>query len=208
MLKGDTQQFTALIDYLYDQWSVPCALLIFVLYVVPLSDFRAYVIVPLTVALIPLLATEFALFCHRRGILSYIYRTVHHFLSAAYIRVLFHLKELQQSKVGQFMLGLAGVNLGLVGYALYCNIDLLRLFTTFFAMLRTFVVSLRDPVAILHSFQELLRTLWVYQFMEGVRVHYVGDAIKLIESGSVSVVFFLYFLFVTGCLMLGATGIP
>ena len=201
-LDAEANQFAALVDYLYDEWSVRAAVLIFVLYVAPLGDARAYAIVPLTVALVPVLLTELALFCHRSGILRYIYDTVYSFLSAAFIKVLFGLKQLQQSKIGQFILGLAGCNLALLAYFLYKNVHLMRLFSDFFTLIRTFIVSLGDPVAILLSFQDLLRTLAAYRTMEAVRTQYVDYIIRQIDAGSYTVI--AEILFITAVLIMAS----
>lgn len=201
-LNAEANQFAALVDYLYDEWSVRAAILIFVLYVAPLGDARAYAIVPLTVALVPVLLTEFALFCHRRGILRYLYDTVYSFLSAAFIKVLFGLRQLQQSKVGQFILGLAGSNLALAAYFLYKNVHLMRLFSDLFTLAHTFIVSLGNPVAILLSFQDLLRTLAAYRTMEAVRTQYVDYIIQRIDAGSYTVIVEVFF--VTGILIVAS----
>ena len=56
-------------------------------------------------------------------------------------------------------------------------------------MLYTLASELRDPVKIMLSFQETLRTLSVYKAMEYIRVEYVDQMVKAIDAGSVSVLF-------------------
>jgi hypothetical protein len=177
----------ALVDYLYEEWSVRLALAVFVGYVAPLDERRAYLVIPLTAILVPTLLTSFGLFCHRRGLFRWIYDTIAYYMSAAYLAFLLGIKQLKQSKLGQFFLGLALCNLGFLPYMLWQHIDLFRFARLFVSMLITFVTALRDPVALLLAFDALLRSLSLVKAMQGVRDHYVLFMTEQIDKGSISV---------------------
>ena len=204
LVTHELNHFTRTVDYLYDKCTVPFVVTILVLYVAPLGDWRAYIIVPLTCLLLPLMCTKFLLFCHRHGFLRYIYDTVHAFVSGALIKLWFGVNVLRQSKPGQICLWLALVNLVYFGgYWCYVNVDLLKLGRSLFQMIYTLITSLRDPVAIMQSFQETLRTMSIYKTMEYVRLVYVNNTVHAIDAGSTSVMFFV--IMVTGSLTLSAT---
>lgn len=180
--------FARCVDWSYEKFTVPLTVLIIALYVAPWGDWRAYIIVPSACFYIPLLLTKFLIFCHQRGILRYIYDTVHAFVSGAFIKLWLGVAVLRQSKPGQVSLWLALINLvGFSGYWCYTNVDLLKLGRSLWLMIHTLATSLRNPVAIMHSFQETLRTLSVYKAMESVRLSYVNQTVQSIDDGSVSV---------------------
>jgi hypothetical protein len=203
-LTKELSHFSKTVDWLYDRCTVPFFVAVLVLYVAPLGDWRAYIIVPLTCFLIPLLCTKFLLFCHRHGFLRYMYDTVHAFVSGAFIKIWLGVNVLRQSKPGQIFLWLALINVTYFGgYWCYVNVDLLKLGRSLWHMIYTMVTSLRDPVAIMLTFQETLRTMSVYRTMEYIRVVYVNDTVHAIDGGSASI--FFPVVIVTAALTLGAT---
>ncbi len=185
-IKRDWNEFGASVDWAYDTLTVPLSAGLIVLYAAPLPEWRAYALVPMACVLLPLLLCELGLFCHRRGLLRWVYHTVHDFLSGALVAVLLNIERLRQSKPGQLALWLALANLSMVVYWLYKTIDVLRLGKDLFNMLYTLVTALGDPVALLRSFQATLRTLSSYTAAEEVR-QYVNMSVTAIDGGSTSV---------------------
>lgn len=184
------------------------------LYVAPFGSWRAYLLVPLALTLVPLLLCELALFFHRRGLWRRAWHWIHDFLTGAFIRVALGIERMRQSKLGLFTLWLAFFNAtGLLGYWLWCNVDLLHVVRNLGEMAWTLVTSLRDPVALLESFQALLRSLAAYRALEALREHYVMDMVKMTESGAWSVPFLVLcisaiLVIVSVVFYLGATAFP
>ncbi len=182
--------FSRLVDSAYDTLTVPFSVIIPLVYFISNDDRRAWLIVPMTCLFIPLLCTKFLLFCHRHGFLTTIYNAVHSFVGGAFVRVWLNVKVLRQSKPGQVSLWFALLNLVyFTAHWCYTNVDLLKLGRSLYLMLYTLATSLRDPVAIMLSFQETLKTLSLYKAMEYVRLNYVNQTVSAIDNGRISVLF-------------------
>lgn len=188
-LENEVNAFVRFVDYAYEHGAVPMTATLIMLYVAPLGNVRAYALVPLALTLVPLLLTQLALFFHRRGLLKRAWLWLCNFVNGVFIRVALGLQNMRQSKLGQLALWLALGNLALGAYWLWHNVDLLHVVRNLAEMAWLMVTSLRDPVALLESFQQLLRSLAVYRALESVRTAYVLRVVTMIEQGSWLVLF-------------------
>lgn len=188
-LQTEVNAFVRSVDYAYEHGAVPMTAALIMLYVAPLGTARAYALVPIALTLVPLLLCQLALFFHRRGLLKRAWQWLCNFVNGVFIRVALGLEHMRQSKLGQLALWLALGNLGLGAYWLWHNVDLLHVVRNLVDMAWLMLTSLRDPVALLESFQELLRSLAVYRALEMVRTAYVLRIVTMIEQGSWLVLF-------------------
>jgi hypothetical protein len=183
------------LDALYDQCTVPAAVWIIVLYLAPLPDWRAWLIHPVACLLFPLLFSQFILACHRWGLLKWVYNFLRAFVNGALMRIFLGVEKLRESKLGQICLWLSLINLvGFVGWYLYENVDLFQVLGKVLALWIALWQSLSDPVALLKSFQDLLKSLHAYRWLETIRLYYVGDMERMIHDANPAVFFIVLFV--------------
>lgn len=176
----------AAIDYLYEEWIVWIALGVVVGYLAPFGEWRAYLVVPLTILLVPTLVASLLLYCHRGGLFACIGKIVGRGANSVFVASSFGVEKIEVPKAGQFFLGLALCNgVFFTGYYVWFNVDLLRFVRAFGEMLLACVNALRDPIALLKSFAGLLRSLAMLETMDALRAEYVLRVTKALEAGKV-----------------------
>ena len=192
--------FARSVEYLHKYWLARLIAAIILLYLAPVGQWRSVVVVVLTLITIPLICSIAALYCHQHGLWHWIVSAASQLVDGAVVRLMLGVDKLRSSVFGETILYLALGNLLLVLYVLYCHIDFLCIVADLWAMLVTLFNWSMDPLAIMVSFQQLLRTLAAYDVLEWVRTNYVARIIvqseyslwaPLVQCSLVSVVLFI-----------------
>lgn len=183
-----SSRVVTVIDYLYEEWVVHMALAVIVGYLAPFGEWRAYLVVPFALLVVPTLVASLLLYCHRGGLFVWIRALITARIDALTPLAVTGVTKIRDSKLGQFLLGLALVNsVFFTGYAAWFNIDLLRFLRAFAEMLVACVTALRDPIALLKAFTGLLRSLAMLEVMDELRDRYVMRIVGHLEHGEIGI---------------------
>ena len=142
---------------------------------------------------------RFGLCLYDNGVADWVYQQFRRLLSGTINVFGYAFNSMNVNKFSRILWILALLNASLIVYFIYVNVDILQIFRTLAGLAVDFIRYITDPVAILKSFDILLKKLYGYKLMIALRDRYFTPAIEQIQNGEVIILFQVSFI--TLCLI-------
>lgn len=181
--------FRRVIEFGYERLIVPYVILVFVLHILDLPPWKVYLLAPLTLQISFILIAKLLLIVYEHGIFATLWRW-----TKRIGEILFGYGEtvvgwVNTNKFSRIIWFLASLNLTLIFWYVYKNVDIFKLITDLYALFMDMVVYFSNPAKIMESLNQLLQRARLLQLLKWFKIYYFDPTLEAIDKGDPTVLF-------------------
>lgn len=175
----------------YDNLVVGLVVAIVTLYIASgvIGNWVAWIVVPSTLVLSVICLSRFWICLWDNGAATWVYEKMSYLWNGTITIFGNVYYGTNVSKISRVLWIIALFNASLLIYFAYVNIDILQIFNTLFILMMDFIRYITNPIAIMESFDVLLKKMYIRELLTFLRDAYFIPTIKAIEKGDPSIVF-------------------
>lgn len=186
------------IFWAYEHLVVPFSVFIFLIYILELPEWKVYALAPMIVVTFFVFFLRSTFFFYDCGVIPIVWGFLKRIYEGTVIVFGVAINWINEFKISKIVWSLAILNLGLVLWYAWVNVNFFKLFQELAYLIRDLALHLSDPVKIMQSVDSLLERSHILAFFRWAKAHYLPTVMEEINRGNPAILLGILFTSIAG----------